>query len=131
MAHHDGVLELVRETAENVADLVAKHLKLARLEFTEDLLQVVSRTRLIVVLGLLLTVGYALSIAGLAVWVGGKRDLGCPLLVAGMAHLGICGAWMFVGARRLGGMRLMNDTSDEVQRSFATLSRRTNALHHQ
>jgi hypothetical protein len=128
MVRQDGILELVRETAENVADLVGKHLKLARLELTEDLLKVVSRARLIVVLGVMLTVGYALAVAGLAVFVGGNRDVGVPLLVVGVAHLGICGAGLFVAAQRLGGLRLMDDSSDEMKRSFSTLRGHTNAL---
>jgi hypothetical protein len=118
----DGVLELVQQTAEDLAALVGKHLKLARLEFSEDLLKVASRARLIVVLGVLMAVGYALAMAGLAVLLGGNRGVGVPLLMVGGAHLGICGVWMVVAVRRLSGMQLMDDSSGEAQRSFDTLT---------
>jgi hypothetical protein len=118
----DGVLELVQQTAEDLAALVGKHLQLARLELREDLLQVASRVRLIVVLGILMAVGYALAMAGLAVLLGGNRGVGVPLLMVGGAHLGSCGVWMVVAVRRLGGMQLMDDSSGEAQRSFDTLT---------
>jgi hypothetical protein len=120
----DGVLALVRQTAEGLADLLGKHLKLARLEFTDDLLKVVTRARLIVVLGALLGVGYALAMAGLAVFVGGNRPVGTSLLIIGGMHVGVCSVWLLSAVRRLGGMQLMDDTSGEAQRSFATLGLR-------
>jgi hypothetical protein len=120
----EGVLELIRQTAEGLADLLGKHLKLARLEFTGDLLKVASRARLILVLGALLAVGYALAMAGLAVCVGGNRAVGVSLLILGGVHLGPCSLGLRAVVRRLGGMQLMDDTSGEAQRSFATLGLR-------
>jgi hypothetical protein len=115
------VLGLLHQTAEGIADLLGKHLELARLELTEDLLKVAGRARLIVVLGALLAVGYALAMAGLAVFLGGNRAVGLALLITGGVHLGPCGLWLRAAVRRLGGMRLMDDTAGEAQRSFATL----------
>jgi hypothetical protein len=121
VASSDGVVGLVRQTAEGIADLLGKHLKLARLEFTEDLLKVVTRARLIVVLGALVAVGYALAMAGLAVFLGGSRAVGASLLIVGGAHVGAGSLGLLSAVRRLGGMRLMDNTSDEMQQSFATL----------
>jgi hypothetical protein len=114
----DGVLGLFRQTAEGFADLAGKHLKLARLEFSEDLLKVVGRARVIVLLGALAGVGYALAMAGLAVLLGGNRAIGVSLLMIGGGHLGIGGLWMLIAVRRLGSLKLMDDSSDEAQRSF-------------
>jgi hypothetical protein len=117
----EGVLALARQTAEGLADLVGSHLKLARLEFTEDLLKVITRARLIAVLSALVMVGYALVMAGLAVFLSGTRAVGVSLLVVGGTHVGICGLGLLSAARRLGGLHLMDDSSGEVQRSFALL----------
>jgi hypothetical protein len=114
----DGVLGLFRQTAEGFADLAGKHLKLARLEFNEDLLKVVGRARLIVLLGALVGVGYALAMAGLAVLLGGNREVGVALLSVGGGHVGIGGLWMFVAVRRLGSLKLMDDSTGEAQRSL-------------
>jgi hypothetical protein len=117
----DGVLALARQTAEGMAELVGNHLKLARLEFTGDLLKVVTRARLIVLLGALVLVGYALVMAGLAVLVSGMRAVGTSLLLVGAAHVGICGLGLLSAVRRRNGLHLMDDTGREVQRSFAIL----------
>jgi hypothetical protein len=115
------VVGLVRQTAEGIADLLGKHLKLARLEFTEDLLKVVNRARLIVILGALVAIGYALAMAGLAVFLGGSRAVGASLLIVGGVHVGACSLGLFSAVRRLGGLQLMDNTSGEMQQSFATL----------
>jgi Putative Actinobacterial Holin-X, holin superfamily III len=117
----EGVLALARQAAEGMADLVGKHLKLARLELTEDLVKVITRARLIAILGALVVVGYALVMAGLAVFVSGARAVGTSLLLVGGAHVGICGLGLLSAVRRLKGVHLMDDTAGEVRRSFALL----------
>jgi hypothetical protein len=131
-SHHDerseGLLGLARRTAEGLADLVGSHLKLARLEFVEDLLKVVTRARAIVVLGALVLVGYGLVMAGLAVFAGGSRAVGVSLLAVGGAHVGVCGLVLLLAVRRLGAMHLMDDTSGEMRESLALLGRRGTAV---
>jgi hypothetical protein len=117
----EGVLALARQTAEGMAELVGSHLKLARLELTGDLLKVVARARLIALLGALAVVGYALVMAGLAVFVSGMRAVGTSLLLVGGAHVGICGLGLLSAVRRRNGVPLMDDTAGEVRRSLAIL----------
>lgn len=116
-----GVIALVRQTVEGLADLVGEHLQLARLELRQDLLEVASRARLVVVLSLLIAVGYALAMAGLALALGGSRAAGLSLLSVGGLHVGIFGGAMFLALRRRGGAPLMNESSGELQRSLDVL----------
>lgn len=111
---------LARQTAEGLADLVGKHLTLARLELKGDLEAAAGRARVIVVLALLAIVGYALTMAGVAIYLGGKHREGFALAAMGLVHLGVGAGGMFLGTRARA-TRLMNGTTEEVKRSLTAL----------
>jgi hypothetical protein len=117
----DGVVGLARETADALGRLTVQHLRLARLEIKADLRTMGLQAGVIVVLAALATVGYALTMAGLAIVVDGGGAGGSPLLVIGSIHVVAAGGGILIALRRLRRLRLMNATADEVNQSLAPL----------
>jgi uncharacterized membrane protein YqjE len=121
----DGIIALVRETADGLGKLIADHVKLARVELVSDARFYVRDLAVMAVAGVVLLVGYVLGLvaAGLAL---GRAINNTPLAFAAVAvlHL-IAGAiGIVVGAKRAKRVRLMHDTAEEVSRSVSALSGR-------
>lgn len=117
----DGVVGLARETADALGRLTVQHLRLARLEIKADLRAMGLQAGLIAVLAALATVGYGLTMAGLAIILDGGSKGGVPLLVIGVVHVvGGC-VGILIAVARLRRMRPMNATADEVNQSLAPL----------
>jgi hypothetical protein len=72
------------------------------------------------VLAALVLVGYALTMAGLAVAIGGRAELGIPLVVIGLAHVVGAGAAMIFGPLRARPSHLhaMSNTTAEIGRTL-------------
>jgi hypothetical protein len=117
----DGVVGLARETADALGRLTVQHLRLARLEIKADLRAMGLQAGLIAVLAALATVGYGLTMAGLALILDGGSTGGIPLLVIGIVHVVGGGGGILIVVARLRRMRLMNATADEVNQSLAPL----------
>ena len=117
----DGVVGLARETADALGQLTVQHLRLARLEIKADLRTMGLRAGLIAVLAALATVGYGLTMAGLAIILDGGSKGGIPLLAIGIVHVVGAGVGILVVVYRLRRLRLMNATADEVNQSLAPL----------
>ena len=118
----DGIIALVRETADGLGKLIADHVKLARVELVSDARFYVRDLAVMAVAGVVLLVGYVLGLvaAGLAL---GRAINNTPLAFAAVAvlHL-IAGAiGIVVGAKRAKRVRLMHDTAEEVSRSVSAL----------
>jgi hypothetical protein len=118
----DGIIALVRETADGLGKLIADHVKLARVELVSDARFYARDLAVIAAAGLVLLVGYVLGLlaAGLAL---GRAINNTPLAFAAVAalHL-IAGAiGLVVGAKRAKRVRLMHDTAEEVSRSVSAL----------
>ena len=96
-----GVAELARETVLDLGHLVSQHVLVARLEVAAELRAISRRARVIAVLALLVTVGYALAMAGLAMILGGGTALGLPFVIIGGAHLAVSGLGLLVSRRRV------------------------------
>ncbi|HEX7500729.1 MAG TPA: phage holin family protein, partial [Polyangia bacterium] len=123
----DGVVGLARETADALGRLTVQHLRLARLEIKADLRAMGLQAGLIAVLAALATVGYGLTMAGLAIILDGGSKGGIPLLVIGVVHVVGGGVGILITVARLRRMRLMNATADEVNQSLAPLGIGTTA----
>ena len=95
-----GVGELARETVVNLGHLVGQHVLVARLEVAAELRAIGRRARLLAVLTLLATVGYALAMAGVAAILGGRTALGLPFVIIGGAHLAASGLGLAFSRRR-------------------------------
>jgi hypothetical protein len=118
----DGLISLVQETAEGFGELIADHIKLARVEIVADAREYGRNLGFIGLGAILLIVGYAFAWLAAALVLG--RFLGLPgaLLLVGAAHLlaGVVG--IAVARRKLRGVRVMDDTVAEVGRSVATIA---------
>ena len=64
---HQGVTGLARETALSLGHLVGQHVKVARLEIAAEVRAMGRRATVVAVLAVLVAIGYALAMAGLAV----------------------------------------------------------------
>lgn len=117
----DDVVALVRETADAMGRLAVQHLRLARLEIKADLRTMGLHAGVVVVLAALATVGYGLSMAGLAMVLDGGSKGAIPLLVIGSAHVAVAGVGILIAVLRLRRLRLMNSTANEVQQSLVPL----------
>ena len=117
----DGLLGLARETADALGLLMVQHIRLARLELKADLRAMGQQAALMAVLVALAMVGYGLTMAGLAILLGGGTAGGVPLLAIGMVHMAVAGMGILVAALRLRRLRLMNTTADEVKQSLSPL----------
>jgi hypothetical protein len=117
----EGVVGLARETADALGRLTVQHLRLARLEIKADLRAMGLQAGLIAVLAGLGTVGYGLTMAGLALFLDGGSKGGIPLLIIGGVHVLGAGAGILIVLARLRRLRLMNATTDEVNQSLAPL----------
>ena len=83
----EGVTGLARETALSLGHLVGQHVKVARLEIAAEVRAMGRRATVVAVLAVPDRHRYALTIAGLAVAIGGGAELGVPLVVIGLAHV--------------------------------------------
>ena len=79
--HEGGLIALVRETASGFGQLVADHIRLARLEMTADAKSYVRDGSMLLIGGFVLAVGYGMAClaAGLAL----SRVIGGPMAFAG------------------------------------------------
>ena len=116
--HDDGIIALVKETASGFGQLVADHIRLARLEMTAD---AKSYARDIA----MLAVGYGL--ACIAAGTALARLMGAPLAFVCLAllHLVVGAIALSVIVRRMKSLQLMNETKQEVSRSVDALTTRS------
>jgi hypothetical protein len=123
--HEGGLIALVRETASGFGQLVADHIRLARLEMTADAKSYVRDGSMLLIGGFVLAVGYGMAClaAGLAL----SRVIGGPVAFAGLALLHLLVGAIALGAivRRMKRARLMQGTKEEVNRSISVLSTRS------
>lgn len=118
----DGIIALVRETADGLGKLIADHVKLARVELVSDARFYARDLAVVALAALVLFVGYVLGLVAAGLALGRAID-NTPLAFALVAALhliaGVIG--VVVGARRAKRVRLMHDTAEEVGRSVSAL----------
>jgi uncharacterized membrane protein YedE/YeeE len=123
--HEGGLIALVRETASGFGQLVADHIRLARLEMTADAKSYVRDGGMLLVGGFILAVGYGMACiaAGIALarLMGGAAAFG----VLALLHMIVGGIALGVIVRRMKATHLMQGTKDEVSRSINALSTRS------
>src|SRR5437868_691989 len=83
----ESVIELVRETANGLGDLAGLHLKMARRELAREFDALSARAVMLGILVALLLVGYALAVAGVAMFIAGQTSLGRPFVALGGGHV--------------------------------------------
>jgi hypothetical protein len=123
----DGIISLVRETADGLGRLIADHIRLARVEMSADVQEYGKKVAVLVLAASFLAFGYAFAWIAAALAVG--RWIGAPLAFLAVAALHVAGGGlglsMVLGKLRKG--RLMGETRSEVSRSVTALSAQVGA----
>lgn len=120
----DGLVNLLRVTADDFDCLMAAHVKLARVELLADVKSLGRRLTMLAVLIATAFLGYSILWLGLAVVLSGWFDLAEALLLVGGLHLlGATGA-LLVAVRSLRNTNLMPETTYEANQSASTLATR-------
>ena len=118
----DGLLSLVKETADGLGRLIADHIKLARVEMVADAKDWSRKAAMLLLAAVFVAVGYTFAWLAAAVALG--RLIGVPLAFLAVAVLHLLGGALGLRAvsRRMKGVRIMNETASEVSRSVSTLA---------
>ena len=118
----DGIIALVRETADGLGKLIADHVKLARVELVSDARFYARDLAVMAAAGVVLLIGYVIGLVAAGLAIGRAID-NTPLAFGALAGLLlIAGAiGIVVGAKRAKRVRLMHDTAEEVSRSVSAL----------
>lgn len=121
----DGIIALVRETASGFGQLVADHIKLARLEMTADAKNYFRDGSGLLIGAFVVATGYGL--ACIAAGIALSRVMGGALAFACLAalHLIAGGIALAVIVRRMKRVRPMQGTKEEVSRSVNALTARS------
>jgi uncharacterized membrane protein YqjE len=119
--HGDGIITLVKETADGLGQLVADHIKLARIEMTADAKTYMREISMLTVGAFIFAVGYGL--ACIAAGIALARIAGAPLAFAGLAfvHVVVGALALGVAVRRMKRVQLMQESKEEVSRSVNVL----------
>ena len=118
-----GVSVMAKEAAQDLAHLVGRHVKVAELEIKAELHGILRRAGVVTVLAALGALGYGLSMAGLAMLIGGHASIGLPLAVIGLVHVAGAGvAFLFTPLRRRRG-RLMESSTVAMTDSLAAVGK--------
>jgi uncharacterized membrane protein len=120
-----GILALVKETASGFGQLVADHIRLARLEMTADAKLYVRDGAMVAICAVVLLMGYGLACiaSGMAL----AMAIGVPLAFAALAllHMVLGGIALAVVIGRMKRLHLMRETKQEVSRSVSALTARS------
>ena len=119
----EGIVGLIRETVDGLRDLIADHIKLARLELVADAKTYGRSIAVLTVAGLVLAIGYLFGLIAAALALA--RLWGAPLAFGAVAALhlvggGIAVAWAVGKMKRT---RPMHDTVVEAKGSINALRR--------
>lgn len=109
----------LRELVDAFSELVAQHVRLARLEVKEDAKFVGARVGVIAAFAPLLIVGYSLVCIALALWAGNRIGFVLSFLLVGVFNLVVSGIGIGVAARQLQQRKLLDATVAELETSTA------------
>jgi len=121
----DGIITLVKETASGLGQLVADHIRLARLEMTLDARMYARDAGMLLAGGVIVLIGYGLGCiaAGSAL----ARVIGAPLafLALALLHIAVGAIAFALILGRIKRVQVMRGTKQEVSRSVAALTERS------
>lgn len=118
----DGIIALVKETADGFGHLIAEHVKLARLELVADAKASGRKIAVIALIVPILFIGYAVACVGLAILLA--PSLGTPgaFFLVGGGHVFLGGVAIAIAARRLSQVQPLRETVHEVGRSVEAIA---------
>ena len=119
----DGVVSLLRETANAIAHLLSSHLKLLRLELLNDLTLVGRRATMLIGFGALTTIGYVLIALGIAASVQPVCGWAATLLILGALHFCGGGVGMLVVIKQLKALELFEHSTHAASDSANALQK--------
>lgn len=111
----------LRELVDAFSELVAQHVRLARMEFAEDARFVGKRVGIIAALAPLILVGYGFLCVALALALRRVMAADLAFLLVGLLNLAIGGIGIAVVGRQLGERKVMDATVSELDTSTALL----------
>jgi uncharacterized membrane protein YqjE len=111
----------LRELVDAFSELVAQHVRLARMELTQDARFVGLRVGIIAAFAPLILVGYGFLCIALALALRRWMDADLAFLVVGVLNLAIGGGVIAVVARQLGSRKVLDATLTELHSSSAML----------
>jgi uncharacterized membrane protein YqjE len=109
----------LRELVDAFSELVAQHVRLARLEVKEDAKYVGTRVGVIAAFAPLILVGYSFLCIALALTLGNRIGHELAFLSVGVFNLVVSGLGIAVAARQLQKRKLLNATVAELETSTA------------
>lgn len=109
----------LRELIDAFSELVAQHVRLARMELAEDARFVGIRVGLIAALAPLILVGYGFLCVALALTLRRVMAADLAFLLVGVLNLLIGGVGIAVVGKQLGGRKVMDATMKELDTSTA------------
>jgi uncharacterized membrane protein YqjE len=117
----DGIVARLKETADGLGQLVADHVRLARVELVADARIYGRGVAVVLVAGTLLFIGYAFAWTAAALALA--RVWGAPLAFAGVAavHLVVGVVGVTSAARRMRRTPILHDSGIEAARSVTAL----------
>jgi hypothetical protein len=118
----DGIISLVKETADGLGRLIADHVKLARIEIVADAKTYGRDLTALVVASLVVVLGYGFAWTAGALALG--RVIGAPIAFGAVALLHLVAGLVALtsAVRKMRKARLMRETASEVSRSVTALS---------
>ncbi|MFT3708383.1 MAG: phage holin family protein [Archangium sp.] len=111
----------LRELVDAFSELVAQHVRLARMELTQDARFVGMRVGLIAAFAPLILVGYGFLCVALALTLRRWMAADLSFLIVGLLNLAIGGTVIGVVAKQLGARKVMSATMNELDSSTALL----------
>jgi hypothetical protein len=119
----EGIVGLIRETIDGLRDLIADHIKLARVEMVSDAKTYGRSIAVLVVAGLVLAIGYVFGLIAAALALG--RVWGTPLAFVAVAalHLIAGGVALASAMAKMRRTHPMHDTVVEAKDSLTALAR--------
>jgi fatty acid desaturase len=120
-----GISALAREAAMDLGHLLGQHVRVAQIEMKVELHAMGRRASLIAVLATLIALGYGMTLAGVALALGGYAALGLPFVIIGLIHVAGAAVGLMFSPLRPRGSHLMDSSTTAMNSSFAALEKAT------
>jgi uncharacterized membrane protein len=118
----EGIVALIKETADGFGQLIADHIKLARLELVVDLKTQGRRVAAMALIIPLIFLGYGLICVALSLVLSRSMGLPAALFLVGGVHVAAGAIGVAIAVAKLKRANIMQESASEVSRSITTLS---------
>ncbi len=119
----EGIVGLIRETVDGLRDLIADHIKLARLEMMSDAKTYGRSIAVLAVAGLVLAIGYIFGLIAAALALGTVWGAPLAFLAVGGLHLIVGGIAVTSALSKMRRTHPLHDSVVEAKDSLNALAR--------